>query len=248
MKPFKPNHSYPIQTGDFIPIPPYLPSLSLAVDKFYAVNPKRSIKPLVLDVGCGNRSDLSRYLRNNGYNITIHGIDIDDYAKNNPDVDQVYIGSAEEMPFIDSTYDVVFSQFLLEHVEDAKKTLASMTRVLKEEGTLLITIPNPISPEGLVTKLTPYSFHIYFKKVVQKVNNASHNTFPTRFAFKSVENIHSILQQLGYQSINSFYVAESYYRFRKRYVLGNLSVFYTKVLDKLGLNKLQSTVVIIAVK
>jgi ubiquinone/menaquinone biosynthesis C-methylase UbiE len=248
MKLLQLNDSYPIQEGDLIPIPPYLPSLTLAVNKCYSINPSLPLKPLVLDVGCGDRSDLSQYLRNSGYDAIIHGIDIDDYARNNPDVDQVFIGSAEEMPFTDSTYDVVFSQFLLEHVEDANKTLFSMTRVLKEQGALLITIPNPVSPEGLVTKLTPYSFHIRFKKVVQKVDNASNNTFPTRFAFKSVKNIHKILQSLGYHSVYSFYVPESYYRFRKRYFLGKLSISYTKVLDILGLSRLQSTVVIVAIK
>jgi ubiquinone/menaquinone biosynthesis C-methylase UbiE len=245
----KSNTVNEIQAGDSIPIPPYLPTLTFAVNKFFErVKKLTNAQPIILDVGCGNRSDLSQYLRANSNNIIIHGIDIDEYAKDNPDVDQVYIGSAEKMPFEDEIYDMVFSQFLLEHVEDAHKTLASMARVLKKDGTLIITIPNPASPEGMVTKLTPYSFHVKFKRVVEKVDDAHQNTFPTRYSFKSVKNIKSILHDLGFKIVEAHYIAESFYRFRRRPILGNLSILYTKLLSLLHLDRFQSSVVIMAIK
>lgn len=238
------------QPGDSIPIPQYLPTLTFAMSRFSDhLDSQQNQTPVVLDVGCGNRSDVSQYLRKEAeYKAIIHGIDIDDYARENPDIDQIYIGSAEDMPFADDSYDMVSSQFLLEHVEDARKTLQSMSRVLRKNGVLLITIPNPFSPESIATKSTPYSFHIFFKRWVQKVQNASRNTFPTRFAFKTVENIQETLYEFGFSSVEINYVAESYYRFRRRPVLGRVAIWYTNLLSWLHLKKLQSSVVIIAIK
>lgn len=238
------------QPGDAIEIPQYLPTLTCAVSRFFAhIELIKDRFPIILDVGCGNSSDLSKYLRREtNVDIEIHGIDVDEYAQENPDVDQVYIGSAEDMPFKDNVYDMVFSQFLLEHVNNAHQTLRSMSRVIRPNGTLVITIPNPLSPESIATKYTPHSIHILFKKWIQKMPNASRKTFPTKFDFKSVKNIKNILDGFGFSSVEIHYVAESYYRFRRRPILGRLSLLYTQFLSFLHLNKLQSSVVIVATK
>jgi SAM-dependent methyltransferase len=52
-------------------------------------------------------------------------------------------GDALDLPFLDSTFDVVFHQGLLEHFreKEAQKLLAENVRVLKRGGLLLIDVP-----------------------------------------------------------------------------------------------------------
>jgi ubiquinone/menaquinone biosynthesis C-methylase UbiE len=52
-----------------------------------------------------------------------------------PGVD-VLPGSAEELPFADSSFDIVMSQLVLHFVSDPVKAAAEMTRVLRPGGTI----------------------------------------------------------------------------------------------------------------
>lgn len=48
-------------------------------------------------------------------------------------------GSMEEIPLFDSSIDVVFTNMALHHVPDAKKAIQEMYRVLKKNGTVVIS-------------------------------------------------------------------------------------------------------------
>jgi ubiquinone/menaquinone biosynthesis C-methylase UbiE len=54
----------------------------------------------------------------------------------------ISIGSrAEELPFADSTFDVVFSSYVLEHLKMREDSLREMRRVLKPNGIIIATVP-----------------------------------------------------------------------------------------------------------
>ncbi len=87
-----------------------------------------SYKTKILDVGCGTGfvSDIFPYL-------DITGIDVSrEMLKRNPHNCQ--IGSAEEIPFKDESYDFVLSRALLHHLDNPKKGVREMMRVLKPGG------------------------------------------------------------------------------------------------------------------
>jgi len=50
-------------------------------------------------------------------------------------------GDAERLPFADSTFDVVFSQGVVEHFRDPDAMLAEQARVLRPDGALVINVP-----------------------------------------------------------------------------------------------------------
>jgi len=85
---------------------------------------------LVLDVGCGYRPlancvTAQRYI----------GLDYD------PDQDVDVVGSALRLPFHDQSVDSALCTEVLEHVSDPALVLTELWRVLKPDGTLLITVP-----------------------------------------------------------------------------------------------------------
>ena len=233
--------------SDAIPLPEKRPSFAHTMDKVVA-HLKQYTSPKVLDIGCGRKSDIGRYLKEQRSHALIHGADLDEYSLKNTDVDELFICDAAEMPFEDGSYDVVFSQFLLEHVQDSQKTVNSIARVTAPGGLAALIIPNPTSPASTVAKLTPYSFHLYFKRKIQKYDNVSEDTFPTFFAFKSVNTLKAQMQKAGFTDIEAAYIPEMFYRFRYRPILIRLAMVYTKVLLAANLNFLKSSVVVSGIK
>lgn len=63
------------------------------------------------------------------------GIDI----KSGPGVDVV--ASVYELPFVENEFDTVLCVSVLEHLEDPRKAIAEMHRVLKPGGKIIISVP-----------------------------------------------------------------------------------------------------------
>lgn len=91
----------------------------------------------VLDVGCG-AGFLCNPLAINGHDVT--GIDLSKESlltaerfDETKKVKYLY-GNALDLPFEDSSFDVVCAMDILEHVDDPKKLIQEASRVLKEKG------------------------------------------------------------------------------------------------------------------
>ncbi len=232
---------------DAIPLPKRRPSFAYTMEKIVA-HLSQYESPKVLDIGCGRKSDMGRYLKEYNSHALIHGADLDEYSLKNSDVDELFICDAADMPFESGSYDVVFSQFLLEHVQDSQQTIDSIARVTAPGGLATLIIPNPTSPASTVAKLTPYSFHLFFKREVQKYDNVSEDTFPTFFAFKSVKNLKAEMEKADFTNTEAYYVPEMYFRFRYRPIMIRLAMVYTKVLTTLNLDFMKSSVVVTGIK
>jgi SAM-dependent methyltransferase len=94
----------------------------------------------LLDAGCGSgRSldELATYGR-------VSGIDLSETAVAaawRRGHDDVHVAAVEEIPFPDSTFDVVTCLDVIEHTRDDQVTLAELLRVTRPGGLLLATVP-----------------------------------------------------------------------------------------------------------
>ena len=52
-----------------------------------------------------------------------------------------YVGSAEDIPLADESFDLVISQEVLEHVKDPGQAMKEMSRILKPGGKLYLQLP-----------------------------------------------------------------------------------------------------------
>lgn len=97
----------------------------------------------VLDVGCGN-GDLADHLIKCGTQVT--GIDFSGEAIRQCN-ERFNSGKffehdlSEDMPFEESTFDLIWCSEVLEHLYAPRKALEETHRVLKPEGVLLVTVP-----------------------------------------------------------------------------------------------------------
>lgn len=97
----------------------------------------------VLDVGCLVGTTL---LKLNQMNYEPVGIDINNnYVKIARNYSQcpVYQMNANNLDFEDNYFDYILCTETLEHIHNQEKTLKEFYRVLKEEGRIFISVPNP---------------------------------------------------------------------------------------------------------
>ena len=52
------------------------------------------------------------------------------------------VGDARNLPFQDSSFDLIFSNCVLEHIKEDEKVLAEIARCLKPRASLVMTFPN----------------------------------------------------------------------------------------------------------
>ena len=71
---------------------------------------------------------------------------------------EVICSKVEDMPFEDSSFDIVFATDILEHVLDLNKAIEHMTRVLKPNGYLIFRVPYKEDIEPYLTEEYPYEF------------------------------------------------------------------------------------------
>jgi len=91
----------------------------------------------------------------------------------------------EKIPFPDNTFDYVYSSHLIEDFEDTTKTLLEMSRVLKNNGNLIIVFPDQIKYEAFckLKNQTPNAQHIhkvmglqFMIKCLEKLNSNNLST------------------------------------------------------------------------
>ena len=109
----------------------------------------------ILDVACG-RGTLSLKIAERG--CEVHGVDISEdaikgakrLAEREKIVCEFEVGSAEDLPYADGYFDKVICSSSLEHFKDDIKALKEMHRVLKPNGSVVLTTDSfnyPISEE-----------------------------------------------------------------------------------------------------
>ena len=100
--------------------------------------PESALEQLVLlDIGTGS-GEISQVL-SSAYRVT--SIDLIDQRR----IDDGYFfvrADSEHLPFPDSSYDVIVSNHVIEHVHDAHRHLAEIARVLRPGGIAYLATPN----------------------------------------------------------------------------------------------------------
>lgn len=118
----------------------------------------------ILNVGAGDSTKFEDRLASEGHLFTADRVDIDDCAVSRPYVGQSWRCSVESMrPVPASRYDVVFANYLLEHVRRLSACAAEIARVLKPGGIFVTTVPNTRAPEFMISRHTPLAFHEWIR-------------------------------------------------------------------------------------
>lgn len=142
----------------------------------------RLIKPTddVLDLGAG-AGELNPYAFKGKVRRMV-GVDMDPRVGRNPLLDAGLEADICALPFRDASFDVVFSIYVLEHVDRPRELVADISRVLRPGGICAVLTPNILHYVTLVSRATPTAFHRW---VNERRGRQASDTFPTRYRLNS---------------------------------------------------------------
>jgi 2-polyprenyl-3-methyl-5-hydroxy-6-metoxy-1,4-benzoquinol methylase len=99
----------------------------------------------ILDVGCGIGAYVRRFRT---FSEDVHGIEVEPerVAEASQELPNIILAVGEDLPYPDDHFDLVFSNEVIEHVDDDRATAAEMVRVTRPGGAIVAFAPNRLYP------------------------------------------------------------------------------------------------------
>ena len=141
---------------------------------------------ICLDYGCGRGNVMQMNFL--GHAKFIAGVDPDKEVFSNKFINEAKILDIETniIDYPNNTFDIVFSDNVMEHIKNSNSVLQEINRVLKPGGVLLFKTPNKHHYMPLIARFTPTWFHRYYNK---KRGRDSADTFPTTYQLNTKSDI-----------------------------------------------------------
>ncbi|MDP3941956.1 MAG: class I SAM-dependent methyltransferase [bacterium] len=185
----------------------------------------------ILDVGCGHGELLKPV-----YDKTLHtyGVDPDKEALDkNTLIKNTVVGTVEDLPFEGNFFDLVVSEWVLEHLPDPEKAFREIYRVLKPGGRVIFLTPNVWNYNVWIIRAIPNRFHDFFTKKLYERQEG--DTYPVQYKINSVKRIAKTLEPIGFKKSQMILNGDpSYISFNRP--LFALACLLEKVLDLEPLN------------
>ena len=146
---------------------------------------------IILEAGCGSISHLTFNKK-----VQITGIDISQkQLERNRHLHTKIHGDLQTYIFNKEIFDCVVCWDVLEHLKHPIAALDNMSNSLKKNGLLIIKAPNPLSLKGLITKITPLTFHRFlYKTVFKRKTNVEEEIGPYKTYLKFVISPNSLMK------------------------------------------------------
>jgi SAM-dependent methyltransferase len=198
----------------------------------------RALRPgaLVLDAGCGRTTRLADH---RDRIAELVGVDLDAAAgAENTALDRfVAADLGDRLPFEDASFDLVYANFVVEHLDDPATALTEWRRVLRPDGALVLLTSNRANPVLAAASLVPRGLRVALKRTGAGV--AENDVIPTRYRANTPGRLAALLGRAGFAPIEVGYVATLHrYAERKPALAGILLA-----LERLLPPRLRSTIV-----
>ena len=150
---------------------------------------------LLLDAGCGSETRVSAQ----GKCRMVVGVD-----RGKPEVssilgiDEVVLGDLSALPFPSGIFDVVVSWMVVEHLDKPEACFKELNRVCKDGGLVVLATPNVLHYANLLTKLTPYWFHEWYRKAVLI---SAETTHPTVYRANTPTKLVNMMKNTGFEPV-----------------------------------------------
>ncbi|PKL59489.1 MAG: ubiquinone biosynthesis protein UbiE [Methanomicrobiales archaeon HGW-Methanomicrobiales-4] len=159
----------------------------------------------LLDIGCGTGLFIRRFLKHGG-NVT--GIDISSgmIRRATPIFPTVrfVVGTAEELPFEEGSFDSISSLLAFSYLTKPEKTLADCLRVLKPGGRLAVCTLG----KNVFTASLPALFIIGEKMRIRRVGVGNFTEH-----YYSAQEMYTLLERAGYTDISIFRCSFAHFTF-----------------------------------
>jgi SAM-dependent methyltransferase len=159
---------------------------------------------VVLDAGCGRTSRLRDY---RDRIARLVGVDRDEAAGcENPFVDEFLPADLEQpLPFETDTFDLVYANFVVEHLHNPERAFAEWRRVLKPGGTLVLLTSNRANPLMAMAGRVPRRARMWIKR--RGAGAAERDVFPTFYRANTPKRLSHVAASASFTPISVEYVA-----------------------------------------
>lgn len=194
----------------------------------------------IIHLGSG-KSSLSKYCSANLSEKQIYSLDITpEVLMINPDSYKI-VADASELPFLSTAIDLIATEHTFEHFKNPEQVLREIYRVLKPGGYLVSTFPNSWYYASIISRLTPYWFHIFYLKLLHGASDEiiKQEKFPTYYKFNSYIKIKKTSKKLQFKiAAMKTYIGLPGYTNALPFPLHFLAVIYHALIEKMGILKL----------
>jgi SAM-dependent methyltransferase len=173
---------------------------------------------VVVDFGCGRGSgdedsvQFRKNLRNfRGRVSQVIGLDVDIAGSDNQFVDEFrLLAPGAAWPVRAESVDLLYGDFVLEHLPEPGTFFREAHRVLKPGGYLCLRTPNALGYVGLVSALLPGSLHKALLRRAQP-DRREEDVFPTFYRCNTLWALRRELRAKGFKGVVYGYDAEPSY-------------------------------------
>ena len=164
----------------------------------------------VLDLGCGRGGVVELLWRDVRLAA---GIDPDapSLASHRTAGMPVVRGLGESLPFVDSSFDLIVSLWVLEHLREPAATLSEVRRALAPGGHFVFVTPNLRNPLMLANRIGKALPGLQKRLVPRVYGRDEADTFPVQYRANTVEAIRSLASESGLEVYDLRVVADPTY-------------------------------------
>jgi ubiquinone/menaquinone biosynthesis C-methylase UbiE len=168
-------------------------------DSLFRCEILRFLRPdmTILDLGAG--AGIVDQMNFRGAAARVCGVDLDARVVNNPFLDEGRVSDAGEIPYAAESFDLVFSDNVLEHLDEPDAVFKEVARVLKPEGVFLFKTPNKWHYMPTIARLTPHAFHQFVNSIRGR---AEVDTFPTLYRANTKGDVLHLAGKTGFASLS----------------------------------------------
>jgi SAM-dependent methyltransferase len=136
----------------------------------------------ILEVGAGPTNPTSAFLASLG---ELYGIDVSQEVNGNEHLSKSAVIERGRFPLPDEAFDLVVSNYVVEHVADPGEHLAEIRRVLKPGCRYVFRTPNLFHYVAIVSRFTPHRFHTLAANRLRAFDPDQHEPWPTVYAMNT---------------------------------------------------------------
>lgn len=166
----------------------------------------RALRPeaRVLEAGCGRKTRLAGY-RNRI--VELVGVDLDAEAgAENLTLDRFVVADVcSRLPFEDAYFDLVYANFVVEHLDAPEAAFREWRRVLRPDGALILLTSNRASPLLAAASLLPRRLRVVLKRTGAGV--IERDVIPTRYRANTPGRLATLLAGASFAPVTVSYVA-----------------------------------------
>jgi SAM-dependent methyltransferase len=185
--------------------------------------------PRILHLGCGwDRSGTTNLLPSESQ---IVGVDLDREACVRYPRD-AWLADAGHLPFPDDSFDLVCSEYLIEHLEHPADVMTELARVLRSEGRAILLTPSRWSYKSVAASMTPHAFHELVASKLRPDGREAADVYPTHYKMNSRTDIHQYAAMHGFTVERVVHINNGPTWFRRLPGLFEVGLAYHWLLDR----------------